>query len=150
MKRHIKLITSFFYIGHSPVMPGTLGSIAGLIVYFVVNKSILLYGYSIAFLFMLGMIFSAEAERIYKRKDARMIVIDEACGMLLALYLIPARPVLILLGFLLFRIFDITKPFPAKRVEKVSGAFGVMFDDIIAALYTNLILQMVSRLFHIL
>lgn len=147
MRKHVKLITSFFYIGHSPFMPGTLGSLAGLVVYLLVKDSVLLYGFAMLFLFTLGVMFSSEAERVYKRKDARMIVIDEACGMMLALFLVPARVASIIAGFLLFRIFDIIKPPPAKRVEKFTGAFGVMFDDIIAAIYTNIILQLIFRVF---
>ena len=128
-------------------MPGTLGSLAGLVVYFLVKDSILLYGFATLFLFTLGVIFSAEAERVYKRKDAKTIVIDEACGMLLALFLIPYRGWVVILGFFLFRFFDIVKPPPAKRIEQSAGAFGIMFDDIIAAIYTNLMLQAIFRIF---
>ena len=149
MRKRIKLITSFFYLGHSPFMPGTIGSLGGLIVYVLVKNNEILYGFSILFLFMLGVIFTAEAEKIYKRKDARMIVIDEACGMLFALFFVPASMFSVILGFFLFRILDILKPPPAKRVEKLTGALGVMFDDIIAAIYTNVILQIVTRLFRI-
>lgn len=149
MRKRIKLITSFFYLGHSPFMPGTMGSLGGLIVYVLVKNNEILYGFSILFLFMLGVIFAAEAEKIYKRKDARMIVIDEACGMLLALFFVPSNMFSVILGFFLFRIFDILKPPPAKRVEKLTGALGIMFDDIIAAIYTNVILQVVTRFFRI-
>ena len=127
-------------------MPGTLGSLAGLLVYFAVKEGLLIYLFCMAFLFALGIIFSSEAERIYKRKDARMIVIDEACGMMLALFLVPYSPLIMLLGFILFRVFDIIKVPPARSIEKFSGAFGIMFDDIIAALYTNFILQIIARL----
>ena len=149
MRKPIKLITSFFYLGHSPFMPGTVGSLAGLIVYSMVKNSTLLHIFSFFFLFMLGMIFSTEAEKVYKRKDANMIVIDEAVGMLLALFLVPYRFWLVMAGFVLFRLFDIIKPPPARRVEAVSGAFGIMFDDIIAAIYTNVILQLVVHIWHI-
>ena len=71
MKKRIKLITSFFYLGHSPFMPGTMGSLGGLVVYFLVRNNEVLYGFSILFLFVLGIIFSGEAEKIYKRKDAK-------------------------------------------------------------------------------
>jgi len=150
MRKLIKTITSFFYIGHSPFMPGTLGSLAGLLVYFVVKDKLPIYTFSMLFLFALGILFSSEAERIYKRKDAQMIVLDEACGMMLSLFLVPYNPWIMLLGFILFRAFDILKPPPAKAIEKFSGAFGVMFDDIIAAIYTNFILQIISRAFHLL
>lgn len=149
MKRLVKITTSFFYLGHSPFMPGTLGSLAGLLIYFVVKDKFPIYAFSIVFLFMLGILFSAEAERIYKRKDAQMIVIDEACGMMLSLFLVPYNLWLAILGFILFRVFDILKPPPARRIEKFSGAFGVMFDDIIAAMYTNFILQIIARVAHI-
>ena len=149
MRRLIKLITSFFYLGHSPFMPGTLGSLAGLLIYFVVKDSFFIYVFSLLFLFILGVMFSSEAERIYKRKDAEMIVIDEACGMMLSLFLVPYNFWLMWLGFLLFRLFDITKPPPAKAIEKFSGAFGVMLDDIIAAIYTNFILQIIALILKI-
>ena len=145
MKKRIKLITSFFYLGHSPFMPGTMGSLGGLAVYFLVRNNDLLYGFTILFLFLLGVIFSGEAEKIYKRKDAQMIVIDEACGMLLALFFVPVSMFSIILGFFIFRIFDILKPPPAKRMEKLTGSLGIMFDDIVAAIYTNLILQIIFR-----
>ena len=147
MKKRIKLITSFFYLGHSPFMPGTMGSLGGLIVYFLVRDNEILYGFSILFLFLLGIMFSGEAEKIYKRKDAKMIVIDEACGMLLALFFVPMNLFAVILGFFLFRILDILKPPPARRMEKLTGSLGVMFDDIVAAIYTNLVLQIIFRFF---
>ena len=149
MRRVIKFTTSFFYIGHSPLMPGTLGSLAGLLIYFVVKDKLPIYAFSVLFLFTLGILFSAEAERIYKRKDAQMIVIDEACGMMLSLFLVPYNIWIAILGFVLFRVFDILKPPPARTIEGFSGSFGVMFDDIIAAIYTNFILQIITRVFHI-
>ena len=149
MRKRVKLITSFFYLGHSPFMPGTVGSLGGLMVYALVKNNEILYGFTILFLFMLGVIFAGEAEKIYKRKDARMIVIDEACGMLLALFFVPRTMFSVILGFFLFRILDILKPPPAKKVEKLTGSLGVMFDDIIAAIYTNIILQILTRIFRI-
>jgi phosphatidylglycerophosphatase A len=149
MRRLVKITTSFFYIGHSPFMSGTLGSLAGLLIYFVVKDKLPIYAFSLVFLFALGILFSGEAEKIYKRKDARMIVIDEAFGMLLSLFLVPYNIWVVLLGFVLFRVFDITKPPPARRIEKFSGSFGIMFDDIIAAIYANFILQIICRIFNI-
>lgn len=149
MRRLIKMTTSFFYIGHSPFAPGTLGSLAGLLIYFVVKDKFPIYIFSLLFIFMLGIMFSTEAEKIYKRKDAKMIVVDEVCGMMLSLFLVPYNFWIMWLGFLLFRVFDILKPPPARAIEKFSGSFGVMFDDIIAAIYTNFILQIVARLCHI-
>jgi phosphatidylglycerophosphatase A len=128
-------------------MPGTAGSLGGLVVYSLVKNNDILYAFTIFFLFLLGMIFVGEAEKIYKRKDAGMIVIDEACGMLLALFFVPSSIFSVVLGFFIFRILDILKPPPAKRLEKLAGAHGVMLDDIVAAIYTNLILQLIFRIF---
>ena len=145
MRRKVELITSFFYLGHSPFMPGTMGSLGGLILYFIVRNNDILFAFSILFLFTLGVLFAGEAEKVYRRKDPAMIVIDEACGMLLALFFVPFSLYSVILGFFLFRIFDILKPPPARRLEKLTGSLGIMFDDIVAALYTNIILQIVFR-----
>lgn len=150
MRKTIKIVTSFFYLGHSPFVPGTIGSLGGLVVYYLVKNNDVLYGFTILFLFVLGVIFASEAEKIYRSKDAKMIVIDEACGMLLSLFFVPISMFSAILGFFLFRIFDILKPPPAKRMEKLTGSMGVMFDDIVAAIYTNFILQIIFRIyFHI-
>ena len=149
MRRKVELITSFFYLGHSPFMPGTMGSLGGLILYFIVRSNDILFAFSILFLFTLGVLFAGEAEKIYRRKDPAMIVIDEACGMLLALFFVPFNLYSVILGFFLFRIFDILKPPPARRLEKLTGSLGIMFDDIVAALYTNIILQIVFRVLKI-
>ena len=104
-----------------------------------------LYAFTILFLFALGVLFAGEAEKVYRRKDPAMIVIDEACGMMLALFFVPFSLYSVILGFFLFRLFDILKPPPARRLERLTGSLGVMFDDIVAALYTNIILQIVFR-----
>ena len=148
MQKLVKFITSFFYLGHSPFTPGTFGSLGGVAVYYLVKDRVILYAFTMVFLFMLGWLFTAEAERIYKRKDAKMIVIDEASGMLLALFCVPYSLVSVIVGFILFRIFDITKIPPARQLEKFTGAYGVMLDDVIAALYTNIILQITFRAIH--
>ena len=146
MRKKVNLITSFFYLGHSPFMPGTMGSLGGLIVYFLVRNNDILYAFAILFLFTLGVLFAGEAEKVYKRKDPAMIVIDEACGMLLALFFVPFNLYSVILGFFIFRVLDILKPPPARRMERLTGSLGIMFDDIIAALYTNVILQIIFRL----
>ncbi len=130
-------------------MPGTMGSLGGLILYFIVRNNDILFAFSILFLFTLGVLFAGEAEKVYRRKDPAMIVIDEACGMLLALFFVPFNLYSVILGFFLFRIFDILKPPPARRLEKLTGSLGIMFDDIVAALYTNIILQVVFRVLRV-
>jgi phosphatidylglycerophosphatase A len=146
MQSIIKFVTSFLYIGYAPVAPGTFGSIGGLAVYLLVKDSAALYAISFIAIFALGMAFSGEAENLFKRKDAGQIVIDEACGMMLSLAFLPCKLWIIVAGFLLFRLFDIIKPPPIKSLEKLSGSLGIMLDDIIAALYTNIILQIIVKI----
>lgn len=145
MRERVKLITSFLYLGYVPHMPGAMGSLGGLIVYFVVFKCDILYTLTMLSLFTLGVLFAGEAEKACKMKDPSMIVIDEACGMLLALFLVPFSIYSVILGFILFRVFDILKPPPARGLEKLTGSLGIMLDDIVAALYANIILQVVFR-----
>jgi len=148
-EKSAKFVSSMLYLGHSPFMPGTIGSLAGLVIYLLVKGNPILYGFTIIFIFALGIVFSTEAEKIYKRKDARAIVIDEACGMMLSLAFLPYKLWLVIAGFILFRFFDIIKPPPARALERLPGAWGIMIDDLIAAFYANLVLQFLLRILHL-
>jgi len=89
---------------------------------------------------------SEEAEKLYGQKDAQRIVIDEIAGLQWALFLIAPTALHVALGFILFRLFDIVKPFPARLFqERLPGGYGVVGDDLAAALYTNLVLQLLTR-----
>lgn len=96
------------------------------------------------FLLIVGFLVSGRAENIFGIKDDRRIVIDEVCGMMLSLLFIPYKRLYYLAGFLLFRLFDVCKPYPARKLEKMSGSAGIMLDDIAAALYTNLVLRIIT------
>ena len=144
MQKLIKLISTCFYTGYSPVVPGTLGSLAGLLLYVLIGKDFMFYiGISI-FLLIVGFLISGRAENVFGIKDDRRIVIDEVCGMMLSLLFIPYKRLYYLMGFLLFRLFDICKPYPARKLAKMSGSAGIMLDDIVAALYTNLVLRIIT------
>lgn len=95
---------------------------------------------------ILGFLVAGRAEEIFNKKDARYIVIDEIVGMLLSLIFIPYDIKLVIIAFIIFRILDALKPYPAGSLENLKGSLGVMSDDIIAGLYTNIILQIVLRL----
>ena len=146
IRKPIIIITStFFYVGFLPLIPGTFGSIAGLILFYLVRESVF-YPLFTLLVIILGFMVSGEAERLLNRKDARCIVIDEVSGMLLSLLFIPYDIKLVIIAFLVFRLLDALKPFPAARLEKLKGTIGIMSDDIVAGLYTNIILQVVLRL----
>jgi len=94
---------------------------------------------------VIGFLVAGQAERIFNKKDAKCIVIDEVSGMFLSLIFIPYGIKVVILAFCLFRILDALKPYPANKIQGIRGSMGIMGDDIIAGLYTNIILQFVLR-----
>jgi phosphatidylglycerophosphatase A len=133
------------YCGYSPFAPGTVGSAAGLIVYLLVwwAQSPIIEAGLIAMLFAAGVWAGTTAERYFGGIDPGPIVIDEVVGMLMTLAFIPVGISGAIAGFLLFRVFDVIKPFPARRFESLHGGLGVMADDAMAAIYANLALRAV-------
>lgn len=127
-------------------MPGTFASIVGISLFYLIKDSIFIHTLFTLSFILLGLLVSGKAEKIFKQKDAKCIVIDEISGMLLALLFIPYDVKLVIIAFVLFRILDALKPYPADRVQALSGGIGIMSDDIIAGLYTNIILQFVRSL----
>lgn len=93
----------------------------------------------------LGIWSSNVVERIWG-KDHQRVVIDEVAGMCIALLFIPVTPVNVIVGLLLFRLFDIFKPLLIRKLEKWPGGWGVMFDDILAGIYANIVLQIILKL----
>ncbi|MBN1871191.1 MAG: phosphatidylglycerophosphatase A [Candidatus Omnitrophica bacterium] len=134
--RMIMIIATFFYIGYLPVMPGTWASMAAAFVYIAFKDSMILQIILFASLFFSGLYASGKAEVLMGRKDDKRIVIDEASGMFLLYILIPKGEFYLLAGFLLFRVFDVFKIAPMRRLERLPGAWGIMSDDILAALYS--------------
>jgi phosphatidylglycerophosphatase A len=143
MRRLAVFICSFGYIGFFPVAPGTVGSAAGVAVYLAARQLavpyidlMLIVAFGVA-----GVVFTRPCEEDLRCIDPGPIVIDEVMGMLITLFMIPVGWGGIVLGFLLFRALDVVKPFPARRLERLHGGFGVMADDAMAAVYANLVLR---------
>jgi phosphatidylglycerophosphatase A len=143
MDRLCKIIGSVFYIGYLPVAPGTLGSLAALILCYFLRHNPLIMGIAIVVVIVLGLLTAKRMEELFNEKDPGEIVIDEFAGMLVSLYLLPFSMGYVVSGFLLFRFFDIVKPKPIREFEKLDGSIGIMADDLIAGVYTNFILQIV-------
>jgi phosphatidylglycerophosphatase A len=131
------------YCGYSPVAPGTVGSAAGLLVYLLVwwTQSPIVEATLIVVLFAAGVWAGTTAERYFGGIDPGPVVLDEVVGMLITLAFIPVGVSAALAGFLLFRLFDVIKPFPARRLESLHGGLGVMADDAMAAIYANVALR---------
>jgi phosphatidylglycerophosphatase A len=138
-------IATVGYCGYSPIAPGTVGSAAGLIFYLLVwwSQSTIVEVALIATLFLAGVWAGTTAERYFGGIDPGPIVLDEVVGMLITLAFIPVGLSGAIAGFFLFRVFDVFKPFPAGRLEKLHGGFGVMADDAMAAVYANMSLRAV-------
>jgi len=139
MKTIIKMVSSGFYIGYSPIGSGTVASILGLLIYLGLYRFPAIYIIVVILLFVLGFIVCGRAEEIFGEKDSKRIVIDEIASICLVYLFIKPTWFMLILGFLLFRIFDIIKPPPARRIEALSGSRGVMLDDVVAACYTIII-----------
>ena len=142
----VKLITTFFYSGYLPFIPGTFGSIAGIILYYLVRNSPYLYIGALLAVILLGFLFCGKAEQAFAKKDPKYVVIDEVAGMLLGLGFLPHDWRLVVMGFFVFRLLDTIKPFPANGLQNKHGGLGIMADDLVAGIYTNLVLQAVCRM----
>jgi len=128
-------------VGYAPVAPGTFGSAAGLVLWWLLPASTTVQAVAIVILFVLGWWSGNVAERYYGRTDPGQVVIDEVMGMLITLFMNPVSWRGAIAAFLLFRIFDVIKPYPANRLERLHGGAGVMADDGMAAIYANLVLR---------
>jgi phosphatidylglycerophosphatase A len=129
-------------VGYVPVAPGTCGSAVGLLLWFVLPSSPLIQGTVILVIFVMGSWSGSVAERHFGRRDPAHVVVDEVAGMLVTLFLVPVGWFGVLGAFLLFRIADIVKPFPANRLERLPGGLGIMADDVMAGVYANLALRL--------
>jgi phosphatidylglycerophosphatase A len=140
-----KFVATFFYVGYLPFIPGTFGSLAALLLFLFLKPGFnAQLGYLAVFMF-LGFFFSGKAEKSFGSKDPKYIVIDEVTGMFLAFLFVPLDFRLLAVGFILFRVFDTIKPYPADSLQNLKGSSGIMLDDIVAGVYANLILQFLSR-----
>lgn len=136
-------IATFLGTGFAPVAPGTFGSLWGLGLTVAIGhlptpqpwKSLLL-GLAALALCAVGVGAATEAEKFFGRKDPGQVVIDEVVGQAIVFLTLPgASWPWLLAGFVLFRALDIVKPFPARRLERLSGGWGIMLDDVMAGVY---------------
>jgi phosphatidylglycerophosphatase A len=129
-------------IGRVPVAPGTAGSAAGLLVYLLTMDWPAAWQIALcAGIALLGTWASGVAAERFGDKDPGPVVIDEVAGQLLTLLLVPVSLAGAITGFFVFRLFDIIKPWPANRLEALPGGIGVMADDLMAAVYGNIVLR---------
>jgi phosphatidylglycerophosphatase A len=144
MMRLALFVCTFGGVGYSPVAPGTAGSAAGLVVYAVLRLAGATPGVEaliIGIIIVAGIWSGTIAERHFGTTDPGPGVIDEVAGMLVTLYALPTGWVMAIGGFFLFRALDVFKPYPAQRFERLHGGLGMMADDVMVAVYGNLLLR---------
>lgn len=147
MNQVIMALATGFYVGRIKKAPGTWGSLAAFLPWLLLKDLPLpMYGLVIGGVFILGFFVSGSAEKILDSPDAGCIVIDEFLGMFITLLAAPPHVMAWVLGFVLFRIFDILKPFPISWFDQtIHGGIGIMMDDVVAGIFAFLSLQFLWR-----
>ena len=148
MKYFFLLLATGFGVGYSPVAPGTLGTLLAIVVYYFLSNILSpVYEITLVGFFFLSVWISENAERFFGKKDDQRIIIDEVIGFLITMLWVPKTILFVIIGFFLFRFFDILKPFPIRRLEKgFRGGFGVVLDDVVAGVYANIMIRLIYRI----
>ena len=135
-------VATAFGAGYSPIAPGTAGSLVGLLLFWPLRR--LPAAFQVAVVAAVFLAGTAAATRVARRvgaHDPGIVVVDEVVGMWTSLLFLPFTLGTAALGFLLFRILDVVKPYPARQLEGLPGGWGIMSDDLMAGVYANLVLQ---------
>ncbi len=145
-----RIISTGLGIGYFPKAPGTVASLATVIVFWLCpGLSALPFILLCVFIILVGIVTSSITEKEFQQKsgdsslhDPGIIIIDEIAGMLVALIALPKTVPIVIAAFILFRLFDIVKPFPVNKAEKLPTGWGIMADDVVAGILSNVILQL--------
>ncbi len=140
--RAAMVVATGFGSGFAPVAPGTAGTLVGMLLFWPIARvawpwQLLATG----LLFLLAVATAEAVARRVKRKDPGLVVVDEIVGIWVSMLFLPLTPLTLVGAFLLFRILDVVKPPPARRFESLPGGWGIVMDDAMAGVYTNLLLQ---------
>ena len=143
-EKSVLFLATGFYVGNIPPAPGTLGSLIGLALCFLLAGIQLPPAIILAVLFIGFAVWIAHAaEKTLKKKDPGCIVIDEVAGMVVTLIGLPFNLTTAVIGFIIFRILDILKPFPIRTLDKrLAGGIGIVADDVVAGIFANIILRL--------
>ena len=138
----LTLVATIGFLGYFPFAPGTIGSLFALVLFILTDVPVYTHFSIIVIGTLLGIHASTAAEKILKEKDSKKIIIDEFIGFYVSVFYLPKTFGFVIAAFILFRFFDILKPLFISKLEKtLSNGLGVMADDILAGIYTNMILQ---------
>ena len=147
--RLVRLIVTFFYIGHAKIAPGSIASLVTILIFYFFAKHLISYLFIIIILITSILAFFAVSIYTYElsEKDRSEIVIDEVIGQSIALLPLllfeqtnPPQLFMCIISLLFFRFFDIVKPYPINKFDKMNNTFGVIFDDVLAGIFSALLL----------
>jgi len=138
-----RCISSVCYVGWFSKCPGTIGSLAAVILYVFIRDNNVAVMSAITLVCIIGVWSARETARQLNDPDPGEVVIDEVAGQFIAYLFIPFSALTVVLGFVLFRFFDILKPWPIKKLEHIPHGVGIMLDDIVAGIFANIVLQIV-------
>ncbi len=144
-RKLIEIISSWFYTGYSPVAPGTCGTAGAVVFYLVFLRELDGITYSLTgVIFIIFAIYvSSYISEVRGDKDPPDIVVDEVAGYIVTMSFVPFELRYVITGFVLFRIFDVVKPFPVRKLEGLSGGYGIVLDDVAAGVWSNMILHII-------
>ncbi len=143
MQKLSRLLATLFFVGYAPFAPGTLASLLGAGLYLLIRNNTFFYLTLTVVLLVLGFWASGRAEKSFRRKDPPQIVIDEFSSVLLVYMFVPFSVKFLIMGLVFFRIFDIFKITPVKKLQALPAGWGIMLDDIAAAIFANILLQVI-------
>ena len=144
----ITFLATGFYSGLSPIAPGTAGTLAGVLICLIcLPMPWILRLIFVILLLALSIYVAGQAEKIYQKKDDQRIVIDEIIGLQVTMLPVAINILTLCVAFVLFRTFDIWKPFPLKNLQKLPGGWGVVVDDVAAGIYAGVFLWLLVYLF---
>ena len=140
-----KCIATVFGVGYCPLAPGTAATAVGVAIAYLLGDNLVIFTVVLLVLLLLGVVTSGLVERQLKQKDPGIVVIDEVAGVMIALWGLPLTWSVMICGFFLFRAFDMFKIYPINKLEAKGGGWGIMLDDCMAGVYTNIILRIALR-----
>ena len=138
-------IATVLGVGYFPVAPGTAATVVGVVIFYFLGNNLPLFTLLLAVLLILGIVTTGLMEKLLNTKDPSIACIDEVVGVMIALWGLPLMWPVMIIGFFLFRAFDMFKIYPINKLESQPGGWGIMLDDCMAGVYTNIILRVALR-----
>ena len=148
---YLALAISTWGVGYLPLIPGTFGSLVGVGIFLLLRRTAVGLIVVIVAVTFAGIWAGSRTEELGDKKDPGKVVVDEVAGQLIAMlplaFFTQWSIAAVLLSFVLFRFFDIVKPYPANRLQDLKGGFGIMFDDLVAGVYAAVLVTIFMRVF---